>query len=238
MRIAASLLALAGCDYAFRLDRLGPSSDATPPDMLSPDMPPDAPPECIVDDPFDGTELSANWALFASPGFSVTQNERVDIAIQASSLGEGGLRYGHAFDLSGASVEVEVPVRVLSDPNVENYIRLRVGTDNTNGYLIRYGGDQMTFATRIDNVYERHVVRPVEARDRFWRIENGPMPAQVRFSTRATAQDPWTIETTQPAAIAFDNIQILLVAGQYFGGITSATSAAYDNFRVCGGNVL
>lgn len=237
MRIAATLLALAGCDYAFRLDRLPPPADATPPDLPSPDVAPDAPPECIVEDPFDGTTLSANWALFASPGFSVTQNDRLDIAIAPGSLGEGGIRYGQAFDLSGASVEVEVPVRVLSDPNVENYIRLRVGTDNTNGYVIRYGGDQMTFSTRIANVYEPHVVRPVEARDRFWRIENGPTPTQVRFSTRATAQDSWTIETTQPAAIAFDNIQVLLVAGEYFGGIASATSAAYDNFRVCGGSV-
>lgn len=232
MRIAATLLALAGCDYAFRLDELGP-----PPDGPPPDSPPDAPPACIVDDTFDGTSISANWASFASPGFSVSQGDRIDITIDANALGEGGLRYGQAFDLSGAAVEVEVPERVLADLDVENYLRLRVGADSSNGYVIRYANDQMSFMTRVDNLYEFHVVRAVGARDRFWRVENGPEPSQVTFSTRAAAEDPWTVETTQPAAIAFDNIQILLVAGAFNGGIATATRSAYDNFRVCGGSV-
>ena len=219
------LLALvAGCHTLFGLD---PLPDAPPP------PPPDAPATCVASEAFSGTSLDPLWGRFLSIGFDVTQDEALQITIDPSVTGEAGAIYGRRLDLVGGFVEVEVPQLVNNDPNVENYIRLRTGTSNDFGYVIRYGEGYIDFRTRVDNVYAIHSVRPYETADRFWRIENGPTSNEVTFMTKPAADAPWRVETTQPAMVAFDDLQVLLVAGSYRGGTAEPGYARFDNFAVC-----
>lgn len=225
MRWALALVLAAGCDGVFGLDRLPDS--ALPPEACTPE------PNCVCD-AFTGMVISNDWAQTETNRIQVSQDDALIIAVGAGAQAEGGLLYSPGLDLTGGSVSIEVPENVVAHPNAENYLRVRVGSDNRNGYVIRFGDDKIDFRTRVNNVYAIHSVRPFDpATDRFWRLENGPAANQVTFSTRGTAQDQWRIEVTQPAANAFDNVQVLLVAGGYQTGPATDSRAVFDNFEAC-----
>lgn len=224
-RLALLLLLVAACDVVWRVDRL--------PDV----RPIDAPPLCTTDD-FAGTRIADHWSTYVNNAlFVVSQDDvlRIDLSAAPNSVaGQAGAQYRTSVDLTGGSVEIEVPQVIAAHPNTENYLRVRAGTDSDHSYVIRYGNGAIDFRTR-DGTDTVHRMRSyVAATDRWWRISNGPTPDQVSFSTRADASAEWIVETTQPAVVPFNAMQVVLVAGTYSTGSPSPGFATYDNLALCG----
>ena len=223
LRLAAFACLVSGCDVVWSVDRVPP---------------PDAAGPCVATDEFAGDRLANTWVTFMNnPLFVIAQDEtlRLDLSAAANSApGEVGVRYGIAFDMTGGSIEVEVVQVVNAHPNLETYLRVREGADNSRNYTIRYGDGSLDFRTRLgmDNIHRVRAYNPTA--DRFWRISNGPEPDQVSFATRSNRDEPWFIETTQPAGVPFANMQIALVAGTYNTGSPTPGFAVFDNFAVCG----
>jgi hypothetical protein len=227
LRLIAMVCVVSGCDVVWRLD---------------PVPPPDAAPPCVASDDFTGTRLANEWSTFApTQQFVIEQADelRLDLSAAVMSVpGEAGVRYGVAFDLHGGSIEIEVAQVINAHPNLENYMRVRAGTSNANNYSIRYGDGMIDFRTRV-NTDEIHRVRAYNAtQDRFWRISNGPQPGDISFATRGSPSEPWFIETTQPASVPLDDMQVMFVAGTYNAGAPAPGVVIYDNFAVCGARAL
>jgi hypothetical protein len=225
LRLVALVGMVSGCDVVWSVDRVPP---------------PDAPGPCVATDDFAGDRLGNQWATFQNnPLFVIAQNETLRLELSANSApGEAGVRYGVAFDMTGGSIEVEVAQVVNAHPNVETYLRVREGTDNSRNYTIRYGDGALDFRTRLgtDNIHRQRAYSATA--DRWWRISNGPELGQVSFATRASRDEAWFIETTQPATVPFANVQIALVAGTYNSGSPDPGLAMFDNFAVCSARPL
>jgi hypothetical protein len=160
LRLVALVGMVSGCDVVWSVDRVPP---------------PDAPGPCVATDDFAGDRLGNQWATFQNnPLFVIAQNETLRLELSANSApGEAGVRYGVAFDMTGGSIEVEVAQVVNAHPNVETYLRVREGTDNSRNYTIRYGDGALDFRTRLgtDNIHRQRAYSATA--DRWWRISNG-----------------------------------------------------------------
>lgn len=227
VRLAVFVSLLVGCDVVFRIDVVPP-----PPDAFEPTR--------CTRYPFDGTTFDPAWATFVNdPRITLVQDDAIIIdfsGVAGIAIGaEAGARLGGAYDMRGATFDVEVPQVVTgSSGNVENYLRIRHHNDNGNGFVIRASNGTIGFWTRINNVYERHRDRGYDLlTDRYWRIWNGPDLAQVTFATRGLSSEPWMIQVQVPAAASFENVDILLNGGIYGSGDPAPGMAIYDNAALC-----
>jgi hypothetical protein len=227
------LLLLTGCDVLWSIDHVA-RHDAAPPDE-----PPDGPPACGRTDDFAGVDISPLWNQFMNNAYVIKQDEvlQLDLGGAPMTNGEVGVRFLRAFDMHGASVEVEVPQVVTDDNNVENYMRLRARNDNSRNYTIRYGNGKIDFRIEGTGAMPFPVLTYSAQNHRFWKISNEPGTDMVSFWTRGTS-DGWFLQTTKPATVSLDAMEIMFVAGTYNGGTAVPGAATYDNFAVCGAQEL
>lgn len=236
MRRLVALVLVCGCDAVFRLDRLPDAalSDAPTSKMCAPG--------CECDD-FAGTTIDpARWNRFSNNGILIDQDDAlfIDMRPVANFAGsaQGELTFVGHWDLTGATVAVEVPQVIGgTNGNTENYVRLLANNDLDSGYVARYGDGQLQFGTRQAGVYQFHVDRKYDPNgDRFWQIAF--TDTQVTFATRTSQGDAWRVEVMVPAAILPMDIQVLLVAGTYRTGAPAPGLVQYDNFEMCNARPL
>jgi hypothetical protein len=183
---------------------------------------------CTSDDFSAGT--GSTWVAFGNASFTTSfASGRLDISLTPSMNGYAGIDGKTAFDFTGASVTIEVPL-VVGQPNTENYILVYVAM--TSFYAISYDGGRLHTYRRVMGTDTAMTFPYDSTNDRHWRIAHDPAAGEIVFSTSADRMT-WLERYRVPATIPVTALSVELAAGEYLGGTASPGAAAYDNFDLC-----
>jgi hypothetical protein len=230
-RLLVLVCVLAGCDVVWRLDDLrGDGGGDTPPDSGDGD----AADRCANElrDDFAGTTIKQHWLKFGeSAEATVAQAEMLLIRVQTSASATVGVKSNLRYTLeAGGTIDVEVIQPTVTAPGgyVETYLAAR--EDMANGYGIDVAGPNIEFKRIVGGTLNTTTRTYEPTQHRFWRIEHGPGPSEVTFSTSADGSSWFT--QVKLASDRFANLQVELGLASF--GVTTTTSALFDNFAMCG----
>ena len=182
-------------------------------------------------DDFNDNSLNAgNWSVLTpgSPAVVSEQGQQLQIALTPSTAGYNGIVSNATYDMTRATVQVELAQPVSQAGWAEN--SLKIEKDASNYLLINVGAGSILFRSMVNGANDQLILPYDFTAHRYWRIRHDAASNSVNFETSSDAVT-WTTRKTAAVGFPITSTKLYLIAGAYGTGNAAPGAAIYNDFQ-------
>jgi hypothetical protein len=221
--LVVACLALSGCDYAFRIDRVNGDAFVAPSDATA------ACPDAVIDDSFDDGNECAPWGTpYENVGAQLREGANGLTVTPANiATSSAGCTSANSLPFGDGGMSVEVS-SVLTGAEGE-YTQLQL-FDEVNAVIGVVSEKLIVVDSEQDAIVHSVDYDPVAMR--WWRLRPSTRPTEVLAETSPDGET-WRLEIAMPRATLPSTAPINLIAGVGDTQVTFANVSTFRHLIVC-----